>query len=105
LKGFLNTVFYSVPNVYEDILKHPKTIKAEDVARMYRIWRIWQAFAISALWFTVLALPFAVVCMGSMLVLFFRTVWKYVPQEEKERIMRERREHEQIRREGRIRLE
>jgi hypothetical protein len=98
-------VFYSVPNVYEEILKHPKTIKAEDVARIFRILRFWQAFVFSGLWFTVLAWLFAAACMGSMLVLFFRTVWKYVPQGEKERIMTEAREWEQIRREGRIRLE
>jgi hypothetical protein len=104
-KGFWNTVFYSVPNVYEEILKHPKTIKAEDVARIFRILRFWQVLLFSGIWFVAPALVFAAACMGSMLVLFFRTVWKYVPQEEKERITREAREQERIRREGRIRLE
>jgi hypothetical protein len=104
-KGFRNTVFYDVPNVYEDILKHPKTIEAEDVARNLRILRFWQAFVYSSIWFTCLALVFAAVCMGSMFVLFFGTVWKYVPQEKKERIAREAREREHIRREGRVRLE
>jgi hypothetical protein len=98
-------VFYDVPNVYEEILKHPKTITAEDIARIFRILRVWEAFSNLGLWFFVLAVVFAAACIGSMLILFFGTVWKYVPQEEKERIMREVREREQIRREGRIRLE
>lgn len=103
-KGFWNTVFYDVPNVYKEILKHPKTIKPEDVARIFRIFRFWQAFKFSSFWFTLLAIVFATACMGSMLVLFFRTVWRYVPQEEKERITREARERELIR-EGRTRPE
>jgi hypothetical protein len=104
-KGFWNTVFYDVPNVHGEKLKHPKTIKVEDIARIVRILRIWQAFTFLGLWFTLLALVFAAACMGSMLVLFFKTVWKYVPQEEKERVIREALEREQIRREGQIRLE
>lgn len=96
-KGFWNTVFYSVPNVYEEILNHPETIKAEDVARIFRILRFWQAFVFSDLWFTLLAFIFAVACMGSMLVLFFRAVWRYVPQEKKERVIREAQEQIRVR--------
>lgn len=96
-KGFWNTVFYNVPNVYEEILKHPKTIKAEDVARIFRILRFWQAFMFSGFWFIILAFIFAAACMGSMSWLFLRAVWRYVPQEEKERIIREAREREHIR--------
>lgn len=97
-KGYWSTVFYSVPNVYEEILKHPKTIKEEDVARIFRILRFWHIFMFSGFWFLILATAFAAACMGSMLVLFLRAVWRYVPQEEKERIWREVREREQIRR-------
>jgi len=102
-KGYWNTVFYNVPNVYEEILKHPKTITAEDVTRILMIMKLWQALTSSGFWFFIMAFVFAGACMGNMLVLFFRVVWKYVPKEEKERIAREARE--QMRREGRIRLE
>ncbi|KAH8787089.1 hypothetical protein F5882DRAFT_461772 [Hyaloscypha sp. PMI_1271] len=100
--GYWKTVWYRVPNVYEDILRHPKTIKAEDVARIFRILRVWQAVVFSGFWFFLLALFFAAGCMGNMLVPLIRTIWKYVPQEKEESIMREVREREQIRSEGRI---
>jgi hypothetical protein len=87
----------------QEILKHPEAITAEDIARISRILKYWQAFQFSGLWFFVVALVFAVACMGSMLVLFIRTVWKYVPQEERDEILRNAREQIQ-QREGRISL-
>ena len=86
---------YDVPNVYEEKLKHPTTITKKDIARISRILMFWQVSIFSSLWFAVFALVFGLGCMGSMLVLFVRTVWKYVPQEEKDQISRDHQEWEQ----------
>ncbi|KAG4433304.1 hypothetical protein IFR05_011224 [Cadophora sp. M221] len=104
-KGFWNTVFYDVPNAMDEVARHPKTITMEDVRRILRILEIWQVFTFSGLWFFLLALVFGLGCMGSMLVLFVRTVWKYVPQEEKDQIMRDQREREREQEQDRRRAE
>jgi hypothetical protein len=114
-KGFWNILDYNVPNVYEEILKHPKTITVEDIERILRLVKFWQGFALSSSGFLVIVIVFASGCIGSMLVLFFRTVWRHVPQEDKDRIARDIQEREQMRRagqgqgqtrrEGQIRLE
>lgn len=100
-RGYFSMLLYNVPNVFEEELKHPKTITTEDFARIFRILKFWQAFTFSGLWFFMMAMLFAAACMGSMLILFFRTVWKSVPQEERDEILREAREQVQLR-EGRI---
>ncbi|KAH7417860.1 hypothetical protein BKA64DRAFT_700412 [Cadophora sp. MPI-SDFR-AT-0126] len=93
--GFWRIVWYDIPNVYEEVLKHPTTITKADIARISRIVMIWQASVFSAFWSVLFSLLFGLGCMGSMLVLFVRTVWKYVPQEEKDKIARDHREWEQ----------
>ncbi|PVH83488.1 hypothetical protein DL98DRAFT_107539 [Cadophora sp. DSE1049] len=95
LKGFWSIIWYDVPNVYEERLKHSTTITKEDIARISRILIIWQVSIFSSLWLELFSLVFGLGCMGSMLVLFVRTVWKYVPQEEKDQIARDHREWEQ----------
>lgn len=104
-QGFWNMIFYNVPNVYEEVLKHRNTIQEKDILRILRILQIWQTFVFSGLGFILLSMVFGIACILSMFVLFCKAVWQYVPQEEKQRIMREAREREQIRREGRVRLE
>ncbi|KAK0124840.1 hypothetical protein ONS96_008719 [Cadophora gregata f. sp. sojae] len=37
LKGFWSIIWYNVPNVYDEVLKHPTTITKEDIARISRI--------------------------------------------------------------------
>ncbi|KAL2066077.1 hypothetical protein VTL71DRAFT_2148 [Oculimacula yallundae] len=105
IKGYHNVLFYQVPNVYDEVMKHPKTITTEDVARIIRILRLWQGFAFSGLWFTLMAVVFGLGCMGSVFVLFVRTIWKYVPQEEKDQIIEAQREREREQARDRRRLE
>jgi hypothetical protein len=99
------SVFYEVPSVELERLKHPKSIKPEDVARLFRLLRYWQTFSFSRCYTSPCITTLVLAYMRSMLVLFLRTVWKYVPQEEKDNIMRKVREQEQLRRAGRVRLE
>ncbi|KAH7309345.1 hypothetical protein BKA65DRAFT_519646 [Rhexocercosporidium sp. MPI-PUGE-AT-0058] len=110
-KGLWSAIFYDVPNIDEEVMKHPKTITIEDVTRIVRIVKLWQSVIFSGLWFFILTLVFGLGSMGSMFVLFVRTIWKYVPQEEKDQIIRDQRErerdHEQDRRrqEGRVNVQ
>jgi hypothetical protein len=97
-------VFYNVPDTLEETSKHPN-ITAEGVARLFTLFKYWQAFVLSGIWFVLLACCYTAACMGSLPVLFFSTVWMYVPQEESQWIVIEALEQEQTSRRGRIRLE
>jgi hypothetical protein len=105
-KGFWNTLWYKLPNLSEEILKHIKTITYEDVARMYRLLGLWQGLVFSGLLFVLCALFFGLAGMGSMVVLFFQAFWKYIPEEERETLARNERDRvARSGREGVIRLE
>jgi hypothetical protein len=104
--GYWSLLWYKVPNIYEELEKHPKAITPDDVARLFRILWFWEAFVFSGIGFLLLAFIFVPWSIGSMAVLFFSTTWKYVPQEEKNRIFREAQERGDFTtREGRIRLQ
>jgi hypothetical protein len=104
-KGYFNIIFYDVPNLYAEIIEHRKTITVDDVRRIIRLVRLWQACLYSGFWFVICSMIFLLTATGSVLVFFFRAVWKYMPQEEKDGILARVREQEQISRMGRIRLE
>lgn len=91
-KGYWHMVMYDLPG-FTDV-DNPSNITGEDLARILRILRLWQGFVFSSFFPAVFGFIYGVGCMGSMLVLFARTVWKHVPQEEKDQIMRDHREWE-----------
>ena len=105
LVGYFNTLFCKAPNVFEDILKNPGTIRKEDIVQALRLVKIWQGLIYPGFWLTTVALIYGMLCITSIIALSVRTVWNYVPEEERERIVREIREQERIREEGRIRLQ
>jgi len=104
-KGYYNILSYKPPNVYAEIIKHRKTITVDDIKRIIRLMQLWQAFLTSSFWLIIFFFIFVLAVTGSMLVLFFRAVWKYIPQETKDRISTRAWEQEQVSRMERIRLE
>ena len=86
--GYWSLLWYKVPNIYEELKKYPKIITPDDVARLFGILWFWEVFVVSGIVFLLLAFIFVPWSIGSMAVLFFSTVWKYVPQEEKNRTFR-----------------
>ncbi|KAF2280704.1 uncharacterized protein EI97DRAFT_453956 [Westerdykella ornata] len=105
LKGFWNTVFYDVPNEFEERLRHWKSITPADIARIRRILALWQGLVYTGLYFTVMALSYAAASTGSMVTLFFMAVWKHVPEEAKEETYRAAREAQEREIERRSRQE
>lgn len=103
--GYWSFLQYRVPDIGEELSKHSQTLTADDVARLFRIFWFWEAFVFSGIGFLLFAFVFVSWSVGSMAVLFISTAWKYVPPEEKERILREAHERGDFTREGRIRLE
>ena len=90
--GTWNTVVYDVPNEFEEKLKHWETITGKDIARIRRILALWQGLIFSSLYWFALGFTLAVVSMASMVVLFLKAAWKYVPKEEREEVHRAARE-------------
>ena len=103
--GFSKGLAFDVPNIYEEEIKHPGTVTDEDVACVFKLLKLWQAFMFSGIGFILLSWVYTIGCMGSTAALFVGAVWKHVPEEEKRRVNVLAHQQEQIRGGGNIRLE
>lgn len=72
--GWIRTVFYTVVNPYEELLKHGKGLTREDVNIIWKIFRLWQFLIYGTYGLVIICLVYALLSMLAVVVLWGKTV-------------------------------